>query len=286
MSFSAMPVSDYDWDHEETAAAYEIFSARHDRYRVANRALVENAYVENSLHILDFAAGMGATTQALLSEIRPEARVVCVEPSYTMRSRGRNQVQDYRVSWQDGLPDADTFSTNDDYFDRIVCGAAIWQMLPLHTIIEQLSCLLKPGGALCFNIPALYLGEADQPGGGDDPNLWALPGLLQQRARELIPALAQATASPAQALDQLTTDAVDKMLHRQGLLATHWCLNARLTQTAYKDWLKIPVISNGFFPGLDSASRDQLIEEAFQQVDAHSWRWECWRGWTAWKWQA
>jgi len=106
MSFSAIPVGDYDWDHEETAAAYEIFSARHDRYRVANRALVENAYVENSLHILDFAAGMGATTQALLSEIHPEARVVCVEPSDTMRSRGRNQVQDYRVSWQDGLPDA------------------------------------------------------------------------------------------------------------------------------------------------------------------------------------
>jgi len=153
----------------------------------------------------------------------------------------------------------------------------------LHSIIEQLSSLLKPGGALCFNIPALYLGEADQPGGGDDPNLWSLPGLLQQRARELIPTLAQATAAPARPVDQLTTDAIDSMLRSQGLLATHWCLNARLSQVAYKDWLKIPVISNGFFPGLNSASRDQLIEQAFQQVDTHSWRWECWRGWTAWK---
>ena len=48
-------------------------------------------------------------------------------------------------------------------------------MLPLDRTIERLATLVAPGGALCFNIPAAYLLEADEPGGGRDPRLIHLP---------------------------------------------------------------------------------------------------------------
>jgi SAM-dependent methyltransferase len=282
MTQPTTPVSHYDWDHDETVDAYEVFSARHDRYLQANRALVENAHLEAGSNILDFAAGMGGTTKCLLAEIDQESRIVCIEPSDKMRDRGQAQIRDTRVSWQSELPDVDSLPAAYGYYDRIVCGAAIWQIFPLQKVIQQLRRLLKPGGALCFNIPALYLGEADAVGEGDDSNLGALPALLQQRARLLIPALAHQAATFTQVADPLAVKSIDKMLRSQGLSPVHWHYNYRLTQAAYKDWLKIPVISNGFFPGIASNIRNQIIEEAFQQVDASAWRWECWRGWTAW----
>ncbi len=54
-----------------------------------------------------------------------DGRVVCVEPFAGMRAEGMRRVTDSRVEWSAILPCAR------ESFERILCGAAIWQLDPL-----------------------------------------------------------------------------------------------------------------------------------------------------------
>ncbi len=229
---------------------------------------MENAALANALHILDVAAGIGGTTAFVLKKTDSGAKVTCVEPSERMRQLGQQTISEPRVNWRADLP-----KPTERRYDRVLCGAAIWQLLPLNNTIEKFCDLLNPGGALCFNIPGLYLGLEDKPGGGNDPHLLALAGLLAEHA----------SPGNTSTTEGLSVSEVDDSLRRCRLAVSHWQFDLKLTQEAYRDWLKIPLISNGFFPGLKCATRNQLIDAAFMKVDPLAWRWECWRGWTAWK---
>jgi hypothetical protein len=54
-----------------------------------------------------------------------------------------------------------------------------------------------------------------------------------------------------------------------------------LTQEAWRDWLKIPVVSEGVLGGIDPLERARRIDEAYASCDAASWRFESWALWTA-----
>jgi ubiquinone/menaquinone biosynthesis C-methylase UbiE len=160
------------WDDPETAAYYEAFCLRHSRYLEANRALIAHAHLAPGMRVLDLAAGTGRTAEFALPELGEDGRVLSVEPSAAMRAEGMRRVTDARVQWSDVLPNGE------EAFDRVLCGAAIWQFESLAEALGRLARLLRPGGALCFNIPALYLLEPDEPGGGNDPLLLSLPAAL------------------------------------------------------------------------------------------------------------
>ena len=51
----------------------------------------------------------------------------------------------------------------------MICGAAIWALGPVSEVIGGMSDLVAPGGALAISLPAAYLGDGDDPGGGADP---------------------------------------------------------------------------------------------------------------------
>src|SRR5256885_16540583 len=53
----------------------------------------------------------------------------------------------------------------------------------------------------------------------------------------------------------------------------------RLTQAAYRDWLKIRVLPDRLLASLTPPARARRIEEAFRRADPTSWRWERWLGW-------
>ena len=155
------------WDDPATARYYEAFDRRHDRYRRANEELVREAALAPGQRVLDVGAGLGGTARAALAAC-PGLEVVCVEPAAAMRERGRELVPQAR--WTETLPD--------ERFDRVLCGASIWLLGPLPEAIPRLAASVARGGALGFTIPALYLGEPDEPGGGDDPLLLELPALI------------------------------------------------------------------------------------------------------------
>lgn len=260
------PAGRATWGEADTARYFEEFCRRHARYRNANRKLAAHAHIGKRDRVLDFAAGTGRTAQAILAYLGPKSVILCVEPSRAMRTLGRARLRDRRVVWAHCLPDGERC------WDRILCGAAIWQLHPLQEWLNRFARLLAPAGALCFNVPSLYLGEAERPGGGEDPLLLALPGLLYARR----------TASPPPA--RVTIHAapqIDEMLRNAGLQPERWQVRTRLSYAAYRQWLKIPVITEGMFAGLPADARAALIDEAFAKVDQRSWRWEAWTGWTA-----
>ena len=252
------------WDHPQTAAYYEAFCRAHSRYRAANAALIRHARIEPAHRVLDLAAGTGRTAEAALEKLGASGRIVCVEPSPAMRAEGMRRISGTRVRW------AATLDQADGRFHRILCGAAIWQMEPVPETLRTLTALLHPGGALCFNIPALYLLEPDEPGGGSDPLLLALPVLLMRSAE----------STPGQGSAPLSIPA---WLRAAGLRARSWRFRVRLTQDAYASWLKIPVLTERLFGGLAADERAHRIDAALDSVDRSSWKWERWKGWTAWK---
>jgi hypothetical protein len=110
----------------------------------------------------------------------------------------------------------------------------------IHALAERLA----PGGALCFNIPAAYAGEPDPPGRGADPLLTELPGALAQlRAGGEPPAAAPVTLASREELQAA--------LSACGLVPCSWRFASRLTQRAYRDWLKIPVLTDRLLGSLD-----------------------------------
>jgi hypothetical protein len=76
---------------------------------------------------------------------------------------------------------------------------------------------------------------------------------------------------------------LERLLEEAGLRAERWSFRIRLTQEAYSDWLKIPVLTNNLLGGIDPDERARAIDAAFTRIDPRSWRWERWSGWTAWK---
>jgi SAM-dependent methyltransferase len=259
------------WDHPATAERYERFCRRHARYRRANDVLVREAAIAPGLRVLDFGAGSGRTASAVLPQLGDGGTIVCVEPAAAMRASGSRRLRDARVTWRADLPEA---SASRDRFDRVLAGAMIWQLDPLDEWIRRLASLLRPGGVLVFDVPALYLGEADDPGGGADP---LLLDLMTQLASRYPSRRVSSAASWHYGYED-----IGAALDRAGMRYRTWEFRYRLTQAAYAHWLSIPVMTDVLFADVDAEERDRRIERALSAVDARSFKWERWRGWTAW----
>ncbi len=254
-----MPIG---WDHPDTARYYEAFCRCHRRYTDANQSLISAAALLPGMRVLDVAAGTGRTAEAALAY---GVDLTCVEPAHAMRLRGESRVP--RARW------VETWPEDGDVFDRVLCGAGIWQILPLGETFARAAAALRAGGAFVFDIPSLYLGEADPLGGGRDPYLLELPGKLS--AGRLPQAVAAEGLPP--------TEEIDALLAGTGFTGARWSWRSRFTQPALRDWMKIPPITDALFEGLSADERAALVDAAYAECDPESWRWETWSGWTAWK---
>jgi len=252
------------WDDAATVDYYEAFCRYFSRYDIANRALAKHAELAEGQRVLDVGAGTGRTAEMILGAVGEAGSVVAVEPAGAMRRVGQRRVADERVDWRRAMPG------RQKHFDRILCGAGIWQFRSLEETVRDWAERLVPGGALAFNMPALYLMESDLPGGGADPWLTALPGLLMDGQA------AVAAVEPRRAGD------VDAALRAAGLRGRRWRFRVKLTQAAYAAWLKIPVTTEGMMPGVAAEERAKRIDTALSMVDRTAWKWERWIGWTAW----
>jgi SAM-dependent methyltransferase len=264
------------WGDPRSVHYYDRFCATHDRYMEANAALIAHSFLASAGRILDFGAGLGHTARSALDVLGDAARIVCFEPSGAMREEGERRLADSRVTWVATLPE------EIEAFDRVLCGASIWQAPPLGETFRRLSALIEPGGALSFNIPAVYLGQPDPPGGGRDPLLLEIPSRLSRGRGPLLAPPAPAPLPPAPP-ELLAPDDLEALLVAASFRPSRWTFETRLTLGAYRDWLKIPATTDWLLAGLDPDARAAQIDEAHAACDPASWRQERWLGWTAWK---
>jgi len=267
------------WDHPDTARAFERFQRHSDRYRFANRALASRAALRPGLRVLDLGAGDGGTQAEALPYLGEHDSILCVEPARAMRDLGRATVRDERVAWAASIPDTELL------FDRVLCGAAIWQMPDLPRILAEIHGLLRPEGVLAFDVPGVYLGEPDPPGGGRDPHLLELPRAIaaEVRSRREHDAWNGTSgtwwATPGEPPPDRST--ITETLEQAGFQARSWGFSFRFRQPEYREWLKIPPTTDGLLRGVPPRERERIVDRAYRLVDEHSWRWERWVGWTA-----
>lgn len=257
-----------EWDDAATARYYEAFCAAHSRYRDANAALVAHAEIARGQRILDLGAGTGRTAETVLP-LLGDGRVDCVEPAAAMRAVGRARLRDSRVAWRRAIPDTVVY-------DRVLCGAAIWQMAPLQRTFETLRARLARGGALVFNVPGLYLGVPDPPGRGGDPLLTDIPAALAELGQ-------QPTSKPPPSVPLPSPADLEAALRWTGFSPRRWSFEVALGQAAMRDWLKIPVLTNELLPGMDADARARRVDEAWTRADKLSEKRESWLGWTCWQ---
>lgn len=248
------------WNHPATAERYRIFTDRHDRYKVAARALAEAASVSSGHRVLDVAAGIGCTALACLERLGDEDMVTAVEASDAMRQEGERRTRGYPINWRAAPPKGQVF-------DRVLCGAAIWALGPVSEVIGRLSEYVGPEGTLAVSLPAAYLGEADAPGGGSDPLLTTLP--------EALAGLDLGTP-PARPLPPLNEESLAQAFHDQGFSMSRSGIRQRLTQQAYLDWLALPPVNDTLLGKVPPEARPEILAQCADDLDMSSWRWETW----------
>lgn len=248
------------WNNPVTAERYRLFTERHDRYRIAARALVQAADVAPGHRVLDVAAGIGCTALACLEQLGGEDVVTAVEASDAMRQAGIARTRSRPVVWHATIPE-------EQQFDRVICGAAIWALGPVSEVLGRLVDHVAPAGALAVSLPAAYLGEADQPGGGTDPFLTALPAALA--------GLGLANA-PGTALPHLDETSLTQAFLDHGFTMSRSSTRLRLTQDAYCDWLALPPVNDTLLGKVPPEDRPAIVAGQACSLDKSSWRWETW----------
>ncbi|MHA7775885.1 methyltransferase domain-containing protein [Roseibium sp. M-1] len=252
------------WNNPVTAERYRLFTEKHDRYRVAARELAEAVGIAPGQRVLDVAGGIGCTALACLEKLGPEDKVSAVEAAGAMRQIGRDRTDGLPVDWRAEMPVG-------ELFDRVVCGAAVWALGPFEAVIEDLAAHVAPGGVLAISLPAAYLGEADQPGGGEDPWLTALPQMLAQMDLGAPPSRASEDGAPV-----LSDGLVRRAFAARGFTVTRSDFRQRLTQAAYCDWMSLPPVNATLLGKLSPQDRPAAVARAAMGLDAASWRWEAW----------
>lgn len=248
------------WNHPVTAERYRLFTDRHDRYGAAARALAEAAAIGPGHLVLDVAAGIGCTALACLERLGEDDVVVAVEASGAMRQEGERRTRGRRITWRSAPPEG-------QQFDRVICGAAIWALGPVSEVIGGMSNLVAPEGTLAVSLPAAYLGEADEPGGGTDPHLTALPAALAEL---------DLGNPPGAELAPLSDTSLAQAFRENGFSMARSDTRLRLTQQAYLDWMALPPVNDTLLGQVRPEDRPAFLARIAEDLDMSSWRWERW----------
>jgi hypothetical protein len=159
------------WDHADTVRYYEAFNRRHTRYRTANRALVRHAQLRPGCACSISPPAPGAPRRLRSTSSVPTAASIA-------SSRRRRCARRECRSSTPGCAGLRTLNPPARDTSASCAARPSGKCAERRACIRTLAERLAPGGALCFDIPAAYVGEPDPPGRGPDPLLTELPAAL------------------------------------------------------------------------------------------------------------
>lgn len=135
-------------DFDAKAVTWDDDPAKAERARVVAQAIVAQVEPDSSTRVLEYGAGTGLVTQALLGDVGP---VTLADPSAGMRSQIQAKI-DAGV-----FTDAAVWSLDlaaepppEERFDLIVTVMTLHHIVELATVLRGFDQLLDPGGTLCI----------------------------------------------------------------------------------------------------------------------------------------
>jgi len=245
------------WSDRENAAAYRRFADTYPMYRDTSRDLVTRARVEHARSVVDLCSGTGATTEAILSVLPADGRVVAVDGSAAMQAEAQNAIDDARVRYV--VCRAEEFDRHiDEPVDAVICNSAIWQT-DMPATFAAARRALAPGGRIVFNVGGHFVAlprveEPEQPAPGFSELVvkYAIGGRSRRDHR----------TGP-----QRTAESINELVRDAGLeVVSNDIVGYESTVEQNRAWLSIPIFA-ARFDGLSYQQLMEILERAYQEVD-------------------
>lgn len=242
------------WHGWLNAEIYAGFTDRHSLYAELNRTLVEAADVSRAKRILDLACGTGATTRVLLTQIGPTSEIVALDASEPMVEVARTRIRDARVSFH-VVGAGSLGEVLEGEFDRVVCNAAFWQFPAPRPVLEAVGRCLVPAGRFAFNVPAERVMGFDGA---------AVHGFQASLARAIEDVAGRRMSEPPVVLDPARlSDWAEEVDLRLCWTTTAW----QGRQSELMELMEIPAMIEPLTPGLDAATRAEILRIARRRID-------------------
>lgn len=242
------------WHDWFTAAAYEAYVQKYGVYDWLNGHLAEVAQLDDARRVLDLACGTGATARGCLPYLGRDAELVGVDHSPQMVETARTQVEDPRCEFFVGGA-CELSRRVDGPFDRVVCGAAFWQLPEPARVLDELAVLTERDALLALNVPASQL---DRDG--------VEPHALQVAVERQLRAETDCHLSSAPRFGSL--EALEGLLADAGFaLETSWESCYEATQRELAALMLIPAMTATLAPDLSVLQSRRAIFRAVDRVD-------------------
>ncbi len=255
------------WLDPFNAQMYDAYAQKYPLYRETGKKLVEVADIQQGMTVVDLACGTGIVTAHILAKINSIGTVIGIDGSPAMLDIARRKFSNSTVRFLQSSAENLHAVLPAASVDIVVCNSAFWQMRVQETL-DGISSILKPGGKFVFNLPDF---EASSSQTLQDRFSYQFTQFMiqiaqtefgyvpKQRARR--PGYGPVTRSSEEIRASLATSSLTLIAHDQTISVE------RTAQDLY-EFQKIPVMSLRYLPGLDYATRIQIVETAYQRFDA------------------
>jgi|SRR3989344_4230599 len=149
--------SEFDWDNY--VKLYDAYAKSNGNYYLlSSLELIKCANLSKKSKVVDLACGTGALTN-LIAKKNPQANILALDLSKEMikyyKKNFRKQIDKGKIRVYVGNAEK-TSKINQERYDYVFISSALWD-LELDPLIKDLSKVVKKGGKVIFNLPALVV---------------------------------------------------------------------------------------------------------------------------------
>lgn len=265
-----------EWADSFNAQMYEKYAQAYPIYRETGKKLVELADIRPGMTVVDLASGTGIVTEHIVSALEGTGTIIAVDLSAAMLAVATQKFPAGVVCFVHSSAETIDELFPEESVDLVICNSAFWQTRTRDSV-EALQKVLKGGARFLFNLSLAGSLAYIKPMLPRPPSA-LLPYLMVQIAKdEFGYAISQSIKWP-----RLTVEGVQRLLEGTSLTLVSWedVMFEETVEDAYA-FFHIPVMTEAYLPGLDYATRLEIVDKAYQQFEAAHreiavWRYE-WR---------
>lgn len=249
------------WSGRENAEAYDRFARTYRMYRETSADLVRIAEIGPGETVVDLGCGTGVTTEAVLTAVGGDGRVIGVEASPDMLAVAEARVRGPNVTFV-RWPAGSFHLAVEGPVDAVVCNSAFWQMDAVQ-VLSSAREVLGDGGRVAFDLGSQFVRLEENL--GPHPDFRALDRALTEAA-----ARRYGYTPPGRRFGPLETP--DRAWWEEQVAAGGFEV-VRAEVVAYEQtaeeiyaWLRIPVFAGRLLPDLPYGLKMEVLEEVFFDV--------------------